>query len=79
MTFALVIDTGSSKIPKMASVYYLYNILKKKGGMKLIFLHGDKYQTFLHVDLTNLVHIARYDKIYPKSQVIIISQEISEG
>ena len=42
------------KITKIASLQCLYNILKKKLEIELIFLHGDKHQTFLQVGLKTL-------------------------
>ena len=42
------------KITKIASLRCLYNILKEKLEIELIFLHGDKHQTVLQVGLKTL-------------------------
>ena len=43
-----------SKVPKIASLEYLYNNSKKMLEMKLIFLHADKHQSFLQADFNTL-------------------------
>ena len=40
-------------VPKITSLQYLSIISRKKGDMKLIFLHEEKHQTFLHVNAIN--------------------------
>ena len=52
-------------VPKMAS-WHLCNISKKKGGMKLIFLHADKHETCLQVDPINRGRHGQACPNYPK-------------
>ena len=42
------------KVSKIACLQCLYNILKKKLEMKLVFLHADKHQSFLQVGFNTL-------------------------
>ena len=38
------------QLPEITSLQFPCNILRKKGVMKLIFLHADKYKSFLQID-----------------------------
>ena len=38
------------KLPKITSLLFLYNMLRKKWVMQLIFLHVDKHESLLQID-----------------------------
>ena len=41
---------GMYKLPKIARLLFLCNVLRKKQVMKLIFLHADKHERYLQTD-----------------------------
>ena len=61
-TIILGVWPGMPKLPKITSLLFLCNILRKKWVMKLIFLHADKHKSLLQIDTMILIGIVKHSQ-----------------
>ena len=62
---------GMPKLPKITSLLFLCNILRKKWVMKLIFLHADKYKSLLQIHTMILIGIVKHSQSFQNSKFTI--------
>ena len=77
-TIILGVWPDMPKLPKMTSLLFLCNILRKKRVMVLIFLHADKHEILLKTDTVILMRIVKHSQSFQNSKFTMSLQYLKK-
>ena len=66
-------------LPKITSLLFLCNILRKKRGMKLIFLDADKHESLLQINTMILMGMFKHSQSFQNSKFAMSLQYLKKS
>ena len=82
-TIILGVWPGIPKLPKVTSLLFFLQYLKKEVSNEIDFLHADKHESLLQIDTMTLIGIVKHSQSFQKSKVTMslqyIKREVRKG